>query len=198
MIRKTLSLVLLMIVLAVPMSASQFIEQRFDDVARNSELVLRGTVESVYSRWDDSREVIYTYATVRVKNYFADTTGPDTIVVREVGGTVDDYTMAAVGFPELRTGEDVVLFLSRWDNGVDYRMEAYNQGKYLVRENNGRALLHRDLATQGHERQGRAFSATVNARPVASDEPGLSMDEFTQMVNDAREGREVTARRDRN
>ena len=46
----------------------------FDQVARESTYVVRGTVEQTWSKWDDSHEVIFTYATVRVHRYFGETT----------------------------------------------------------------------------------------------------------------------------
>lgn len=126
---KRLSLVLIgLALLALPLSASQFVQLSFDQVARESTYVVRGTVEQTWSKWDDAHEVIYTYATVRVHRYFGETTGPDTLVVREVGGLVDGYKQEAIGFPELRKGENVVFFLAPVEDGSAYRIHAYNQG----------------------------------------------------------------------
>jgi hypothetical protein len=105
MTRRSLSLVTLLLVLsALPLSASQFIEMPFDKVAREATLVVQGTIGQTFSGWDDAHEVIYTYATVHVSRYFGETTGPDTLMIREVGGTVDGYTMEAIGFPVIRSG----------------------------------------------------------------------------------------------
>ena len=189
MIRRPLILVVL-VALALPLSASQFINVAFDDMARGSELVVRGTIEETYSKWDDANEVIYTYATIRVKNYFADTTGPDYIVVREVGGTVGGYTQQAIGFPELRRGEDVVLFLSRWEeDAADLRIDAFSQGKYLVKNRGGQEVLMLDAMTQGADRdeRTRGFRPEANAA-MDVDAPGLTMDEFRGMVEAARNG----------
>src|SRR5687767_1416060 len=112
---------LLLVLVALPLSASQFINQPFDRVVRESSLIVRGTVGTTWSAWDDAHEVIYTYATVRVNRYFGEATGPDTLVIREAGGTVDGYTMEAIGFPAIRSGEDVVLLLAQWEGSADYR-----------------------------------------------------------------------------
>lgn len=182
--RRTLALVVLLVsALALPLSASQFIRMSFDDVARESQYVVRGEIVSTWSAWDDAREVIYTYATVRVNRYFGETTGPDTLVVREVGGTVDGYTQEAIGFPMLREGENVVLMLSRWENASEFRIHAFNQGKYLVRNKGGMEVLYEDPVKQGDARLHRT---EIGAR-VATEE--LSMREFAQMVDDARAGR---------
>src|ERR1041384_856382 len=118
--RRILIVTGLLLVLALPLAASQFMELSFDQVARESQLIARGTVVDTFSAWDDAHEVIYTYATLRVHRYFGETTGPDTVTVREVGGTVDGYTQEAIGFPALRSEENVVFFLSKWEGSNDY------------------------------------------------------------------------------
>jgi hypothetical protein len=168
----------------MPLSASQFIDQSFDQVAREATYVVRGSVIDTWSAWDDAHEVIYTYATLRVSRYFGEITGPDTLVVREVGGTVDGYTQEAVGFPAIRRGEQVVLFLSQWDNSSDLRIHAYNQGKYLVRIRADRSeVLISDPVKQGEERL-----PSDGPRIATEAENGLTLEEFADMVDAARAG----------
>lgn len=188
--RRALSLIaLVLIVSAMPLAASQFIDQSFDQVARDASYVVRGSVIDTWSAWDDTHEVIFTYATVRVSRYFGERTGPDTLLVREVGGTVDGYTQEAIGFPAIRRGENVVLFLSEWENSSDLRIHAYNQGKYLVRMRADRTeVLVSDPVKQGEERQ-----ASAGPRIAAEAENGLTIEEFAGMVESARAG-EPTAR----
>jgi len=183
MIRRSLIITGLLLALAVPLSASQFIDMPFDQVAREAQYVVRGNVEQTWSAWDDAHEVIFTYATVRVNRHFAEA-GPRTIVIREVGGTVDGYTMEAIGFPAIRAGEDVVLMLSRWEDSSDYRIHAFNQGKYLVRNRGGVEVLIADPVKQGEER----LSGRERGVRVQSDESeiGLTIAEFASMVDDAR------------
>ena len=180
---KRLSLVLIgMSLLALPVMASQFVQLPFDQVARESQYIVRGTVEHSFSRWDDAHEVIYTYATVRVNRYFGPITGPDTLVIREVGGVVDGYVQEAIGFPMLRNGEEAVFFLAAADDGSSFRIHAYNQGKYLVRNRGGVEVLTEDPVKQGDARLERPdrFGAEVQ-----SVEGGLTMDEFAAMVDAA-------------
>lgn len=190
--RRSLSLVALLLALAaLPLSASQFMEVPFDQVARESALIVRGDVVNTWSAWDEAHEVIYTYATVRVHRYFGEMTGPDTLVIREVGGTVDGYTQEAIGFPAIRDGENVVLFLSQWDGSPDYRIHAFNQGKFLVRNRGGVEVLIADPFKQGEARMaGRDRDIRVNAMDDV-DAPGLLIQEFARMVDDARAGREI-------
>jgi hypothetical protein len=177
----------LILVLALPLSASQFMEVPFDQVATESKYIVRGTIEQTWSAWDDAHEVIFTYATVRVSRYFGDTTGPDTLVVREVGGTVDGYTQEAIGFPAIRKGEHVVLMLAQWEDSPELRIHAYNQGKFLVKGRAGQEILIEDPVKQGEGRQG---GVDHGGRELVMDEkPGLRLAEFEEMVNAAREGR---------
>ncbi|HYC62858.1 MAG TPA: hypothetical protein VEK79_25180 [Thermoanaerobaculia bacterium] len=182
--RRSLILVSLLLALAVPLSASQFKEMSFDEVATESQYIVRGHVVDTWSAWDDSHEVIFTYATLRVSRYFGEVAGPDTLVVREVGGTVDGYTQEAIGFPAIRRGENVVLFLSQWEDSADYRIHAFNQGKYLVRQRQGFDVLVADPVKQGDERLEREHH-----RFEAEGVSALTIDEFAAMVDAARAGR---------
>ncbi len=187
---KRFSLVLIgLALLAMPLSASQFQQLPFDQVARESAFVVRGTVEQTWSRWDDSHEVIFTYATVRVHRYFGDATGPDTLVVREVGGMVDGYVQEAIGFPAIRAGENVVFFLSPVEEGGEYRIHAYNQGKFLVVNRGGVEVLIEDPFKQGEGRPEQAVGRGIKANGSDADLDGaLTIDEFATMIDSARAG----------
>jgi len=187
--RRSLILGSLLLALAIPMAASQFVELAFDQVAREATFIVRGNVVQTWSAWDDSHEVIYTYATVRVNRYFGEATGPDTLVVREVGGTVEGYTQEAIGFPMIRNGEDVVLFLSRWEDGADFRIHAFNQGKYLVRNRGGREVVVSDPVTQGAARLDSDHGFDVRSNAISADTPALGLEELAAMIDDARAGR---------
>ena len=189
--RRSLILVALLLALAVPLSALQFVQQPFDEVAREAGYVVRGHVVDTFSAWDSAHEVIYTYATVRVQRYFGEATGPDTLVVREVGGTVDGYTQEAIGFPMIRQNEQVVLFLSQWEDSADYRIHGYNQGKFLVRNRDGVEILVEDPVKQGDARMSRDGRFAIEP----NSEGGLRLDEFAAMVDDARAGASEAHRR---
>ena len=187
MVRKSFALVAVLLALAVPLSASQFLEQSFDQVARGAKFIVRAQVIDTFSAWDDAHEVIYTYATLRVHRYFGETTGPDTLVVRNVGGTVDGYTQEAIGFPAVRRGEHVVFMLSE-DGDAVLQIHGYNQGKYLVRDRAGEQVLVEDPVKQGEGRPGAGHLADVANNAISADTPAMTMGEFERMVDDARAG----------
>ena len=81
--RRALSLIaLLLIVSAMPLSASQFIDMPFEQVAREAKYAVRAEVVDTWSAWNDTHDLIFTYATLRVTRYFGDVTGPDTLPQR--------------------------------------------------------------------------------------------------------------------
>ena len=186
--RRSLSLVLLLIVSALPLSASQFIDMPFDEVARGAKYVVRGTVIDTFATWDESREVIWTYATIRVSRYFGETTGPDTLVVRNAGGTVDGYSQQVIGFPELRLGENVVVMLA--EDGSNLMLNAYNQGKFLVRQRGATEVLVSDPVKQGEIRPQLSPRFDISTNAVADEGPAFTIEEFAAMVDDARAGAE--------
>jgi hypothetical protein len=185
--RRSLILTFLLVTaLAMPLSASQFVQLPFDTVARETGVVVRGTLGPVTSAWDDQHQVIFSYAPITVSRYFAGQ-GPEVLMVREIGGTVGDYTQEAIGFPALREGQEVVLLLSKWEDGADWRIHAYNQGKFRIGFQQGTEVLSPDPVTQGSERAagGGPRRAEANAAESA-DGPTLTIDEFAAMVSAAR------------
>jgi hypothetical protein len=192
MTRRSLVLSFLLIAAAaLPLTASQFIDVPFDQVARGATLIVRGTVTGeVTSAWNDSHDLIFSYATVHVNRYVAGA-GPQELIVREVGGTVAGYTQEAIGFPMLREGEEVVLFLTQWDDSADWRIDSYNQGKYLVSKTpHGEFLMH-DPVTQGAERL--ESHGPMRIEPLGA--PELSIIELEEMVAAARGERHGTQQR---
>jgi hypothetical protein len=174
--RRTLLVLVALGLLALPLSGSQFIKLPFDKIVQESTFVVRGTIGPVNAAWNGDREIIFTSANLEISEYLVGT-GPQVLRIREVGGTVDGYTQQAIGFPELREGEEVVLMLTRWDDSGDYRIHAYAQGKYVVE---GKRV--RLDAGQGEMRPDASTAKS------AADE-GMSLDEFRTMVDAADRGR---------
>ena len=155
------AIVVTTIFVAAPAIASQFVEWPIDKVIRESEAVVHGNVGRVWSSWDEEQKIIFTYAEVHVTSYLAGD-GDLTLVVKEAGGTVDDYTMEAIGFPVLRGGEEVVLFLTRWTDSGHHRIQAFRQGKYVVSlDADGNRVVALDAYGQGDDRLGSDPMPTV-------------------------------------
>ena len=98
--------------LALPRHAQATIVERLGlpDLVAKSDRIVRGTVISQESRWDDGHDRIYTDVTVRVADTYK---GPaaQTLVVRRQGGTVSGIGMRTIGEVVFSNGEEVMLFL---------------------------------------------------------------------------------------
>ena len=116
--------------------------------------VVHGQVTNVAANWDRDRTAIWTTATVQVDGVIRGNLAPGTRVqVKEVGGTVNDYTIKAESFPTFQEGQEVVLLLRPWedDPGV-YRVWGYGRGMFVVdRSAEGEPSSRRyDVVESGH------------------------------------------------
>ncbi len=101
--------------------------------------IIHGQITDVQASWDADGQAIWTTATVSVRKALKGALQPDSVIqVREVGGTVDDYTIKAEGFPTFRSGEEVVLLLRPWEGGSGtYRVWGYGRGMFSIEQGQG-------------------------------------------------------------
>lgn len=108
--------------------------------------IIQGQVIDVRSAWDEERVAIWTTATVQVQgNIKGKMLRGGVVEVKEVGGTVNGFTIAAIGFPTFHNGEEVVMLLRPWEgNSTAYRVWGYGRGMYnLTRDGKQGAVAHR-------------------------------------------------------
>jgi hypothetical protein len=112
---------------------------RTETLTRESSVVLRGEVAAVTSHWSSDRSVIFTRAAVRIYNVIRGQMAGTTVVVEYPGGKVGEMGMGISDQPQMRVGEQVLLFLKpgksfgKW-NGQVYRIVGAGQGKYSIGE----------------------------------------------------------------
>jgi hypothetical protein len=95
---------------ATPVSATTVVPADFTQMARESELIVRGTVTHVESQIAASGRAIESLVTLQVADTIKGTVAAQT-VFRVPGGKVGRYRRVMVGAPEFAAGDEVILFL---------------------------------------------------------------------------------------
>lgn len=128
--------VLLVVAAAIPVGASTFLRMTPSQLVSGSAAVVQGEVLKVSSFWDRSGRIIVTEALVQVEEKILGD-APSVVVVRTFGGTVNGYTVEAIGFPKFKAKERLVLYLEAEKDGAS-RVTGYQQGQYrIVRDQAG-------------------------------------------------------------
>jgi len=133
-----------------------------------SNLIVYGRIESSYSQWEG--KTIYTYTTLRV-NESLKGEGGSLVTVKQLGGTVGETGLEVPGTPKLIAGEDVVLFLTRWQD--QYWIHSIVLGKFSVITTAGETFAYNDLTNIGlidpvTKREVTAQDAKQNNFPLQS------------------------------
>ena len=147
--------------------ANLSVEQKTDA----SDLVVRGTVESVEAIYDEHGHIV-TRADVRVTEVLkGDAEVGDYVKVESAGGTIDGITMMVPAAARYSEGEDAFLFLSEHSDGETYGTVAMEAGKYTVRPD---PLTGNPLVVQFSVPYDRAYDARFIPFPPKAERVGLS------------------------
>ncbi len=101
--------------LSSPASATTLRDRSIEDIRDHADVVIRGRVIALSSRWIQQR--IVTDIHVRVDDVWIGDVA-ETITVRIPGGTVGTTRMLVADTGEYRVGDDVVLFLQEATDGL--------------------------------------------------------------------------------
>ena len=118
-----------------PAEASTFRRISFDELVDASVAVVQVRVLDTESAWTGiGTGYIATTAHLEVvRSLDGNFQVGEELFVREAGGTVDGYTVQAIGFPQFNPGDELVIFLTTWeDETQDWRVAGYGQGIYEV------------------------------------------------------------------
>ncbi len=194
--------VLFAVGVVVPAAASTFVAMSEKDLVAASDSVVRGHVVNVESFWNDDHTLIISEAVFEVESVIVGA-APRFITLRTAGGTVDDDTVEAIGFPIFRTGERALVFLQRDDDKPlgrvhtkgdheGYRVAGYQLGQYRIfQDRNGReiAVPAADPGVRFVRKDGRS-AELPRARRLESFE-----EEIRQIGNQLGRGAETRDRR---
>ena len=124
--------------------ASGVPEKSLTETLSESRAVVHGRVIDQFSQWEvvGEHKIIYTYSTIRVAHgEFRNLPEMEDVVVRTVGGIVDEYEQVLIDEASFKLGEEVITFLTLEDGWLHLSVTNFRQGKFTVeRAANGRIL----------------------------------------------------------
>lgn len=154
-----------------------------EELTAQSDFVVRATVLSRRSGWNDDHSQIVTWTRLRVTEYLKGA-GEAELVLRQFGGEVDGLASEVPGDARLVQGQHAVLFLRRGP-GVVF-LTALAQAAYVVTVSpDAGPVVRRELS-------GLTFARWVQGRMVSYEpaaEPAESLEQIVRSV------RAIAARR---
>lgn len=109
-----------------PAEADVLIKQDFADLHARAETIVRARVVAVQSTWNADRSFIFTHVTLDVLERHKGS-GAQRLQVRVPGGKVGAYRISAESMPVFQVGDEVIAFLTRWQDGA-LKVAGYVQG----------------------------------------------------------------------
>jgi len=178
----TIRLVLAFLLIAAPSSATTVVPADFGQMARESELIVRGTVVNLQSQPTGTPRAIETLVTVFVAETIKGTAGTQT-VFRVPGGRVGRYRRVMVGAPVFALGDEVIVFLKGRAPALAMPY-GLSQGVYRVTRAGGAPVVSPAVATAA----GRIVRGDPSRRPL---DPAA----FARQVHDVLAGATVPTTR---
>ena len=116
----------------MPVLGSTVLLMGLDELVEDSDSIIQGEVEAVYSQWDEEKKLIFTYASIRVDESLKGESRRS-LLIRQMGGTVGALTLTVAGMPEFQEDSNVIVFLKDSGNGT-FQVVGMNQGRYVIVE----------------------------------------------------------------
>jgi hypothetical protein len=118
-----------------------------EDLTRQADIIVLGKCESIYSEWGPERKDIFTYVTITPEQCLKGNECPQKLLIRQLGGRVDNIGLNVPGTPQFHLNEKVLVFLQMTSSSY-YHLIGLSQGKYDVSINlkDGRSYVKRDLS----------------------------------------------------
>jgi hypothetical protein len=106
-----------------------------EELATESSCIILGEIISIESKWkDENHNFIYTYVTIEISEFIKGS-GESQIVIRQMGGQINDIVAEIMGTPSFSPGEEVLLFLNKNENW--YEIHSISLGCLRVRSERG-------------------------------------------------------------
>ena len=132
--------VMLLLLLSSFIFALSLAKATVEELTQESTLVVHGIVQQVESRWENQDQgTINSFITIDVVEYIK---GMDesSLVIKQMGGQIGDWGDVIPGAPVLNKGDEVVLFLVKYQNSYEihsialglFRVYADDVGQKMV------------------------------------------------------------------
>ena len=114
------------------LSATTIVPVSVERLAQESTYVVEATALERWSQWSPQHTLIFTYTKFKVSRALKGRS-PETIIVKQIGGSAEGYTQKVAGVRHWQPGEEAVLFLQP-SNSADGTLEITGlmQGNFLV------------------------------------------------------------------
>ena len=159
LLRLALSLSLVAGVVAVnSLQATTLEKMNVPELIKDSEAAARVRVVDVDTTLLEDGEMVHTIASLEVVESYRGSL-PYEISVRVPGGEFGTQRIVIDGMPEFREGHELLVFLTRWDDGA-YKVLGYVQGLSEIRTVNGKVQL---VGGRAHGRELAALAREIRA-----------------------------------
>jgi hypothetical protein len=129
-------------VLAPVSGATSVVMLSDEELILDSRLILTGRVQSLFSVWNDAGTTINTYVEVRVESLLKGELSSDTLVLKQLGGIVQNEGVRFLGHPVFEPDQEVLLYLKP---GADRSLHVAHafMGMFLVKDDGSGKSVHR-------------------------------------------------------
>jgi hypothetical protein len=128
--RNLIGIALIASILSAPAFATTVARLNLEQLVQRADLIVQGHVETVYSQWDEERRLVFTYISIRVDEPLKGERR-QSVLIRQVGGTVGTIQMSIAGAPQFKSGEMAIVFLKHQDDRT-FQVVGMNQGLYKI------------------------------------------------------------------
>lgn len=139
----------LTLVFSIVIHATIMKEKSIEKMTRESDLIIKGRVESIVYSWIKDGSMIHTFVTVVVEKTYKGILNQKKIVVEVPGGIIGEISVLPMGEAKFFKDEDVFLFLrkNRIIPSATYFVVGLCQGKFRInlKVTNNKNILERDL-----------------------------------------------------
>jgi hypothetical protein len=120
----------------LPLNASATVVKPLDltQLTNQADLIFRGKVLAIESRWDEQRSKIWTFVTFSVDEVIKGSYEEKEITLKLPGGAIEaeDIRLRVDGVPEFIVGEEVLLFCSNDPKRIN-PIIGWHQGRFKIR-----------------------------------------------------------------